>query len=72
MTGCELGPKPALRGEHQQSGRGRMCPVCMASAAFMVGSVITTGGLTALVVKIVRSNRGVETPAENNPKENAS
>ncbi len=28
-----------------------MCPFCMASAALMAGSVMSTGGLTALVVK---------------------
>lgn len=34
-----------------------MCPACMASAALMVGSVISTGGLAALVVKIFRSKK---------------
>ena len=36
-----------------------MCPACLASAALMVGSVISTGGLTALVVKIFRSKKSV-------------
>jgi hypothetical protein len=31
-----------------------MCPACMASAAMLVGSVVTTGGLTALAVRIFR------------------
>ena len=38
-----------------------MCPVCMASAAFVVGSVMTTGGLTALAVKIFRLKKGAAT-----------
>jgi len=28
-----------------------MCPVCLASAAVMVAGVVSSGGLTALVVK---------------------
>ena len=28
-----------------------MCPACMASAALMIAGVMSTGGLTALVVK---------------------
>jgi hypothetical protein len=31
-----------------------MCPACMASAALMAGSVISTGGIAALAVKVVR------------------
>jgi hypothetical protein len=38
-----------------------MCPACMASAALLVGSVLSTGGLTALAVKIARSKKGKET-----------
>jgi hypothetical protein len=34
-----------------------MCPACLASAALMVGSVVSTGGLTALAVKIFRSKK---------------
>jgi hypothetical protein len=30
-----------------------MFPACMASAALMAGSVVTTDGITALVAKIV-------------------
>jgi len=33
-----------------------MCPACIASAALIGGSVVSTGGLTAFVVKLVRSN----------------
>lgn len=34
-----------------------MCPACMASAALMAGSVMSTGGIAALAVRIVRGNR---------------
>jgi hypothetical protein len=34
-----------------------MCPVCMASAGLIVGSVVTTGGLTAVLVKIFRRKK---------------
>jgi len=29
-----------------------MCPACIASAGWMVGGAMSTGGLTALVVKV--------------------
>ena len=32
-----------------------MCPACMPSAAVMIGGVMSTGGVTAFVVRIVRS-----------------
>jgi hypothetical protein len=35
-----------------------MCPVCMASAGLVAGSVVTTGGLTALVVKLFSKKKG--------------
>ena len=38
-----------------------MCPACMASAAVMAGSAISTGGLTALGVKIFRSKKKAKT-----------
>ena len=34
-----------------------MCPVCMASAGLVVGSAVSTGGLTALVVKVLRKKK---------------
>jgi len=34
-----------------------MCPVCMASAGVVVGSAVSTGGLTALVVKVLRKKK---------------
>jgi hypothetical protein len=30
-----------------------MCPACVASAGVVVGSVVSTGGVTALVVRIL-------------------
>jgi hypothetical protein len=36
-----------------------MCPACMASAALMAGSVMSTGGIAALAVKIVRGKKSV-------------
>lgn len=34
-----------------------MCPVCMASAALMAGSVMSTGGVAALAFKLVRGKK---------------
>lgn len=42
-----------------------MCPACMASAGVVMGSVFSTGGLTALVVKVLRKKKG----EKNDPKE---
>lgn len=35
-----------------------MCPSCMASAAVMAGSVMSTGGIAALAVRIVQGKKG--------------
>ena len=36
-----------------------MCPACVASAGLVVGSVVSTGGLTALVVlKVLGKKKG--------------
>ncbi len=35
-----------------------MCPGCAAMAAIVVGGVVSTGGLTALAVKVFRKNKG--------------
>lgn len=35
-----------------------MCPACVASATVVVGSVVSSGGLTALVVKVLRKKKG--------------
>ena len=37
-----------------------MCPACIASAAVMAGSVMSTGGIAALAVKIVRRKNNGE------------
>ena len=34
-----------------------MCPACIASAGVVVGSALSTGGLTALVMKVLRKNK---------------
>ena len=47
-----------------------MCPACMASAALMIGSVISTGGLTALVLKKFGAKFGIKKSFQkHNPKE---
>lgn len=35
-----------------------MCPACVASAAVVVGSAVSTGGVTALIVKVLRKKKG--------------
>jgi hypothetical protein len=44
-----------------------MCPVCMASAGLVVGSFVSTGGLTAVVVKLFRPKK--TEPADSKAKE---
>ena len=34
-----------------------MCPACIASAGMVVGSVVSTGGVTALVMKVIRKKK---------------
>ena len=34
-----------------------MCPACVASAGVVVGSVVSTGGLTALLAKVLRKKK---------------
>ena len=34
-----------------------MCPACVASAGVVVGSVLSTGGLGALVVTVLRKKK---------------
>ena len=34
-----------------------MCPACIASAGVVVGSAVSTGGLTALVVRVLRKKK---------------
>ena len=51
-----------------------MCPACLASAAFAVAGVISTGGLRAIVVKRPGAKNTVQDSTKNssqnpNPKE---
>jgi len=34
-----------------------MCPACAVSAAVVIGGVISTGGLTALIAKMLRRRK---------------
>jgi hypothetical protein len=34
-----------------------MCPACMGSVALMVGTFVSTGGLTGLIVKVFHSKK---------------
>ena len=34
-----------------------MCPACVASAGVLVSSVVSTGGLTAVIVKVLRKKK---------------
>ena len=34
-----------------------MCPACLASAGVVVGSVVSTGGLTALLARVLRKKK---------------
>jgi hypothetical protein len=45
-----------------------MCPACIASAALMIGSVMSTGGLTALAAKLLRSKKSAERLLSKEPK----
>ncbi len=42
-----------------------MCPACIASAGVVAGSVVSTGGVTALVMKVLRKKKD----GKNNLKE---
>jgi hypothetical protein len=44
-----------------------MCPACMASAAVMVGSVMSTGGIAAFAVRLVRTKK--RGPGDNSSNE---
>ncbi len=46
-----------------------MCPACMASAAVMAGSVMSTGGIAALAVRIARGKKSRSEEASNNTME---
>lgn len=46
-----------------------MCPACAATAAMVLGSVVSTGGLTALVVKVLRKKKGEQSDSVKEEKE---
>jgi len=46
-----------------------MYPACLASAALIGGSVVSTGGLSALVVRMVRPKRHFHSEKSINPPE---
>ncbi len=41
-----------------------MCPACAASAGVVVGSVVSSGSLTALLLKILRKKKGVKSDSK--------
>ena len=41
-----------------------MCPACIASAGIVVGSVISTGGVTALMMKVLRKKKDEKTDSK--------
>lgn len=44
-----------------------MCPACLANAAVVAGSVMSTGGVAAFAVRLVRRKK--HEPADNSSKE---
>ncbi len=38
-----------------------MCPACIAGAAWIIGSVVTASGISALGAKVFRSKRSTKT-----------
>ena len=50
-----------------------MCPACLSSAAVMAGSVMSTGGIAAFAVKLVRTKkRGPSDNSNNETEKNES
>jgi hypothetical protein len=45
-----------------------MCPVCLASAGVIAGSVVSTGGLTAALVKVLRKKKIDQNTLKDSPK----
>jgi hypothetical protein len=48
---------------------GSMCPACVASTAAVLGSTVSTGGLTALVVTVLRKKRREKNDSKEREKE---
>jgi hypothetical protein len=45
-----------------------MCPVCIANAALLTGTIFTTGGLTALAASLFRLRIRAKRISSNQPK----
>ena len=41
-----------------------MCPACMASAGLVAGSVVSGGGVTALLVKVLRKKESEKSDSQ--------
>ena len=46
-----------------------MCPTCLASATVVLGSAVSTGGLTALIVKVLGQKKGEKSGLKEDLKE---
>ena len=46
-----------------------MCPACLASAALVIASLTSTGGLTALLAKLDAKHGAKKLVRKENPKE---
>jgi hypothetical protein len=46
-----------ISNDHLRKKEDSMCPACIANAALVAGSVMSTGGIAALVAKVVRSKK---------------
>lgn len=49
-----------------------MCPACMASAGLMLATVVSTGGLTAFIVRVRSQIAGKKVTTEVTSKEKIS
>jgi len=46
-----------------------MCPACLASAGLLVGGVVSSRGVTALLVKVLRKKKGEKSDSKEKEKE---
>ena len=46
-----------------------MCPACAATSSLLVGSVVSTGGLTALLAKVLHKKKSEKSESRNVEKE---
>jgi hypothetical protein len=47
----------AINSQQSTMKEQSMCPACIANAALVAGSVMSTGGIAALVARVVRSKK---------------